>query len=184
MSLIDEARSWCVGKQWIWRALLLAWFCFVFVGYIKDSNAGSIFDPFNLCIHELGHLIFGWSGQFLAVAGGTIIQLAAPIFGMWNFYQQQDFFAVTLCFGWLSTNLFNVSRYMADARSMEIPLVSLGSTENTIHDWNFLFGQMGLLPFDHSIAGIVWFLAVLSMLVCISAGVWMLWNMANCKEGT
>ncbi len=179
-SLIDQAKTWCVGKQWWWRSLLLVWFGFVFVGLLQNPNNSNLFGPFNLCIHEMGHLIFAWSGQFLQFAGGTIVQLAAPIFGMWNFYRQKDFFAITLCFGWLSTNLFNVSYYMADARAMQIALVSIGGGDGG-HDWNYLFGHMGLLQYDHSIAGFVWVLAVLSMLVSFFCGGCLIWTMIALK---
>lgn len=153
-------------------------FAFVFAGDLRDPNSGDLLYPLNLGIHEMGHLIFSWCGQFLMVAGGTITQLAAPLFGMWNFYRQEDFFALTLCFGWLATNLLNVSRYMADARSMDIPLLSVGGGD-VIHDWNYLLGHMGLLPFDHLLAGFVWCLGILSMLVCFVAGGWLLWQMRN-----
>jgi hypothetical protein len=174
--MIDEAKAWSYGKAWWWRSLLLAWFGYVFAGLLHDPGNANLFGMFNLCIHEGGHLLFSRCGQFLAIAGGTITQLSAPLYGMWNFYRQKDFFSIILCFGWLSTNLFNVSQYMADARSMSLQLVSLGSGE-TIHDWHYLFGRMGLLPYDHVVAGFVWFLAVLSMAVCFMAGAWLLWQM-------
>ena len=115
------------------------------------------------------------------LAGGTITQLSAPLYGMWNFYKLKDFFATALCFGWLSTNLFDVSAYMADARAMQLHLVSLQGGE-PVHDWNYLFGRMGLLPYDHCIAGFVCFLAVLSMLMCFLTGAWLLWQMARCRK--
>ena len=183
-AFINEVKNWCSGKQWWWRALLLIWFLFVFIDYLINPKPTNIFCPFNLCIHEMGHLIFAWSGEFLHVAGGTITQLAFPFLGMWNFYRQKDFFAMALCFGWLSTNLFNVSVYMADARSMRLDLVSIGGRvyDHSFHDWHVLFGRMGILPFDHLIAGFVWFLAIASMLMCFGAGAWLLWHMAFSKQ--
>ena len=116
--------------------------------------------------------------MFLVFIGGTLTQLLAPIFGMWNFWKQEDFFALALCFGWLSTNLFDVSFYMADARTMQLDLASLGFGE-PIHDWNYIFSHIGVLPYDHLIAGFVWLLAIVSMLICFIAGSWLLWQMAR-----
>ena len=182
-SLLSEAQLWCIGQSWWWRVLLLGWFGIVFVGLLKNPQDANLFGMFNLCIHEMGHLIFAWGGHFLHVAGGTITQLAFPFLGMWNFYVQKDYFAISLCFGWLSTNLFNVSVYMADARSMQLDLVSIGGPvyDHSLHDWHVLFGQMNLLPYDHVIAGFVWFLAVLSMLMCFVMGAWLVWQMMTYK---
>jgi hypothetical protein len=184
-NLIDEAKAWCVGKQWWWRLLFVIWFSSLFLGLLKNPDNANLFGMLNLCIHEGGHLIFAWSGQFWHVAGGTIVQLAAPIYGMWNFYKQKDFFSIALCFGWLSTNLFNVSHYMADARTMKLELVSVGYYGgDIIHDWNYLFGHLGLLPYDQVVAGFVWLLGVSSMLFCLLASTWMLWQMMKKVPGT
>ncbi len=178
-SLIEQAKAWSMGKQWWWRSILLGWFGFIFYGFLKDPQYYCVLASLNLPIHEGGHVLFGWAGKFMAVAGGTITQLAAPIFGMWNFYQQKDFFAISLCFGWLSTNFFNISVYMADARVMQLDLVSLSADQEVIHDWNYLFSHMGLLQQDHNVAGIVWLLAVTSMSLCLLTGTWLLWQMAK-----
>ena len=154
----------------------MVWFGYVFAGQLKNSGDSNLFGWFNLCIHESGHLLFRFCGQFLAVAGGTITQLAAPFYGMWNFWRQKDFFSMALCLGWLSTNLFNVSNYMADAQTMKLHLVSMGMGE-PIHDWHYLFGRMGVLPYDGLIAAFVWVLAVAAMLACFAAGLWLIWQM-------
>ena len=183
VTFLKQAETWCQGKQWWWRGLLLAWLGLVFLNLLKKADAYTLFSPLNLCIHELGHVIFSGTGQFLMVAGGTITQLAAPLFGMWNFYVQRDFFAIAFCLGWLSTNLFNISVYMADARIQALSLVSLGRGE-TIHDWNYLFSHMGLLLYDHIIAGLVWLLAVASMLICFVSGGWLLQKMMRNATST
>ena len=95
--------------------------------------------------------------------------------------RQEDYFSGSLCLGWLSTNLFNVSVYMADARSMELQLVAPFGVDNVVHDWNFLLERFGLLSYDHTIAGMVWLLAVLSMLAGLVAGGWLLWQMARSR---
>lgn len=179
--MINHVRSWCVGKQWWWRICVLGFFVYVFWGLMRNFNDYHVFRPLNLGIHELGHLIFGWAGQFIAAAGGTFTQLAAPVYGMWNFYKQNDYFAIALCFGWLSTNLFEISLYMNDARAMQLPLVTVGDSGNVVHDWNYLFTQMGVLQSDHIIGGFFWFFGILAMLICLCAGCWMIWNMIVVK---
>lgn len=180
-TLRDKAQRWCVGKAWWWRLPLLGGFVYLLWVLLRNPQAYTIFNPLNLAIHEGGHVLFGWAGETLAIAGGTITQLAAPFFGMWNFYRQNDFFALILCFGWLSINLFNVSVYMGDARVQQLDLVSL-SPDQIIHDWNYLFSKVGLLAYDQWIAGLFWCLAVATMLLCLIVGGWMLWQMASGKQ--
>jgi hypothetical protein len=55
---------------------------------------------------------------------------------------------------------------MADARAMELPLVTLGDVEFAKHDWNTIFTSLGVLQYDTLIAGIVRFLGWCGMLAC------------------
>ena len=175
---IEEAAQWCRGRNWIYRAPLIAYFAYVFVRHLLDPLYGSIIGGLNLGIHELGHLVFGFLGQTISVAGGTIAQLGVPIFAIFNFYWQRDYFAIALSFGWLSTNFFNIATYVADARAQSLALVSIGGGP-ACHDWEYMLGRMNMLSFDTAIAGIIRALAVLSMLVCLIAGVWLLRQMAK-----
>lgn len=174
---LQEADDWCKGKNRIVRAPLLAYFVYVLARHLRDPLYTSALGALNLGIHELGHIAFGFLGQTLMIAGGTVLQLAVPVIAVFNFYRLRDYFAIALSFGWLSTNLFNVATYMADARRQELPLVSIGG-ESVNHDWEYMFSAMNILQHDTSIAAIVRVLAVISMLFCFAAGAWLLWRMA------
>ena len=50
---------------------------------------------------------------------------------------------------WLGENLFNIARYMADARAQDLPLVGNGD-----HDWTEIFSRWHVLHLDGRIAGI------------------------------
>jgi hypothetical protein len=175
----EEAVGWCRGKRWWLRAPFLLWFVYVLAKHLRDPLYSSILGPLNLGIHELGHLLFSFLGQTLAVAGGTIFQLFIPIFAVFNFYRQKDFFAIALSFGWLSTNLFGVATYAADARRLELPLVTPFGSDNAVHDWEFLLSQANALQYDTLIAGLIRVFAVISMLVCFVLGTWLLWQMSR-----
>jgi hypothetical protein len=178
ITLKDDAIEWCKGKNWLLRLPLLLFFIYVLVRHLSDPMYTSVIGPLNLGIHEIGHFIFAFLGQFLGVAGGTILQLSVPVFAVFNFYRQRDFFAIALSFGWLSTNFFNVATYAADARRLELPLVSpFGGGEGVVHDWEYLLSTMNLLNYDTFIAGIFKALGIISMLVCFAAGSWLLYRM-------
>jgi hypothetical protein len=65
---------------------------------------------------------------------------------------------------------------MADARAQDLPLLSVGSGEDVIHDWNYLFGALGVLDHDIQIAGAVRFLGWVGM---IGITIWLLWRGLN-----
>ncbi|MFA6281100.1 MAG: hypothetical protein WCY05_01195 [Candidatus Omnitrophota bacterium] len=176
----NEAIISSQGKSWLVRLPVLLWFLYVLSKYLTTPDYGCLLSALNLGIHEFGHLIFIFFGQFLHVLGGTLFQLFVPLFAVWSFYRQKDFFAISFALGWFSTNLFDVARYIADARAQELPLVTpFGDT--VIHDWNYLLDKTGLLSYDIVFSGIVKFFAVIAMLVCLVYGSWILRQMAKPK---
>ncbi len=172
-----EAGEWARKRWWPLRLLLWLYFSYVFFNHLRDPFYQSWFKPINLGIHELGHVLFSMFGQFLAIAGGSIVQLLVPVISFFIFYRQRDFFAISVSAMWLSTNLFDVSTYMADARAMELPLVSPFGGDDVIHDWNFLLERMNLLKMDYLLAGMVKAFAVVSMVAGLSFAGWLLLKM-------
>jgi uncharacterized membrane protein YgdD (TMEM256/DUF423 family) len=176
-SLREDARSWCRGKPWYLYLPLALYMGYVLIRHLSDREYSSILAPLNLGIHELGHLIFGFLGRFPGVLGGTLLEIIVPLLAVFNFRKLGDYFAIALSFGWLSTALFDVSRYIGDARSMELPLVTPFGGESVIHDWNYILAEMDLLPYDALLSGGVKVSAVLAMLACLAACGWLLLNM-------
>ncbi|MEQ8764022.1 MAG: hypothetical protein RL885_08845 [Planctomycetota bacterium] len=173
---IDDAEDWAIGRSaWV-RAPLLAYFGWVLIQHLGDPSYQSILKPLNLGIHELGHVVFGPFGQFLAIAGGSILQCLLPVLSVFMFYRQPDYFGIACALCWLSTNFFDVAVYIGDARSMSLPLVS-PFTAHPLHDWNTLLQKMGLLHLDTTLAAGVRGLAIVTMLAGLSFGGWLLWRM-------
>lgn len=180
--LRDESERWCQGRLAAPRAVLLIWLLWILIYLWRDPPMRRLFDfpnmfsGINLGIHELGHVIFRPFGAFLGILGGSLTQCLAPIAGVFILRRQDDFFGMTVCGGWLSTNLFGVGTYMADARVRQLPLVSPFSG-HPLHDWNYLFGRMGLLGACTTIGVLTKVLATLVMLGSLAAGAWLLWTM-------
>ena len=178
-----DFRGWCRGRNWFVR--LPVWLYLAYVGVKQfqepESYYYSLFAGINLGIHEGGHILFRPFGDLLHVAGGTITQLSAPIISMFILWQQRDYFGITFCLGWLSTNLIWIGIYMADARDMALPLVTAegAGSDNTpiTHDWNYLFGYFGLLDYDKTIGLATRGLGAATMLVALVGGAWIMWEM-------
>ncbi len=146
-----EMVEWCRGRIWLFRALMLLWFAYIFARYSANPQYSVVFDAINLGIHELGHYLWSPFGTFVAFLGGSLTQCLAPIVTVAVFYRQRDYFAMAFCFGWLSTNLYDVSVYAGDAQARALPLVSPGSSE-PMHDWFYILSQLGLLEYDGPIS--------------------------------
>jgi hypothetical protein len=132
------------------RRVLVAGACVWAVLYLRSADAFGLLDSVDLPIHETGHLVFAPFGEFLQFAGGTVFQLLFPLTFVVYFLRRGDRFAGCFLLGWVAQNLWNVSRYVADARAQELPLVGGGE-----HDWAYLLGRMGLLAHDQGIASAV-----------------------------
>ncbi len=164
--------------MWLPRVFLLAYFAWVGAQQLMDAKYWSLFNNLNLPIHEGGHLLFRFAGRFIHVLGGTLLQLLAPLASMIMFYRQRDYFAIAVCFGWLSTNFLNIGVYMSDAIPMVLPLVTVGHSGGiSTHDWRYLFTSLGLLSSSAEIGMLVRLLGHLTMLGCLAFGVWLLVQM-------
>src|SRR5687768_13687541 len=169
----DDAEEWATGRSWLFRVPLLALLVYFVIQHLRDSLYGSwLFGGITLAIHEMGHPLFGFLGQFMSIAGGTILQLIAPTAAGLVLARQRDYFGVAVTGFWLSFSLFNVATYMSDAQEMELPLVSLGAGD-PIHDWNFMLTKVGLLAHDGALAGVTRFLAFLVAAASLALGAWL-----------
>jgi hypothetical protein len=130
-------------------------------------------DLVNLVFHEAGHMIFGVFGEFIGILGGSLMQVLIPAFltGYFILYAQRWSGMVILF--WVSQSLFNVSVYVKDARAQALPL--LGG-EDTIHDWSWLLGRLGLLSWDQAIGGLIFAAGLLALAVSILGGVYFALN--------
>ena len=128
-------------------------------------------------VHEFGHLILAFDGKFLEIAGGTIVQLAVPIICFFMFTRQPDYYALSLCGVWLSTNLYHIATYVADARALALPLVTVGGGGEVIHDWNYMLSRLNILSWDTAIARGIRVLAFIVMWGSIVYAIWLLWLM-------
>jgi hypothetical protein len=119
-------------------------------------------DGVNLLIHEAGHVIFTPLGMTMGVLGGTLLQLAFPIFFVVHFSRRHHTLEAAFCTIWAAESLMYTAAYMADANTQELPLIG-----GHIHDWNFLLGRAGVLGAAEEIASTLHFLASLAAVLAV-----------------
>lgn len=171
--LAGAIADW-VGAREQWRPISRsasgAWLAFYgcFLAYAFRMHGGYLFiDSANLVVHEGGHLLFGWFGQTLGLWGGTILQWLVPLLLASYFFYQRQPAAFAFCLFFFFENWLYTATYMADARAMELPLVTVGDPEFAEHDWNTIFSSLGVLDYDTTIAAVVRTLGWCGMLACV-----------------
>jgi hypothetical protein len=166
----NSLKEWSGAReQWrpISRWAVTAWLAFfvVFMFYAWSMHGGFLFiDSANLVVHEGGHLLFRWFGATLCLWGGTILQWLVPLLLAAYFFHERQPAAFVFCLFFFFENWLYTATYMADARAMELPLVTTGDPDYVEHDWNTIFTSLGMLPYDTQIAAIVRFLGWIGML--------------------
>ena len=158
---IDGLLVWSRARE-PWQPLarwaLAVWVAFylIFLGYVFSMHGGFLFIDFaNLVVHEGGHLLFGWFGRTLGLWGGTILQWLVPLLLSAYFFRERQPAAFVFCLFFFFENWIYTATYMADARAMDLPLVTTGDPNFVEHDWNTIFSSLGLLQYDTAIATVV-----------------------------
>ncbi|MDB6125822.1 MAG: hypothetical protein JWQ71_4815 [Pedosphaera sp.] len=142
----------------------------VFVLLVFKSEPGFVFivDHANLLFHEAGHPIIGLFSNRLEAYGGTIGQLVFPVVLAISFWRKGQTLSFAGSVIWFFESWLNIARYMADARTQELPLVGGGD-----HDWANIFGRWKLLAHDTQIAGVINNIGWIGMgAVCL----WVVWQ--------
>jgi hypothetical protein len=158
------------------KAALVAWLLFYSLFLYQAARGQGILllmDGVFVPIHEGGHLLFRFFGEFVSVAGGTILQLLVPILLAIYFIFHCQAQGVAFCLFFMFEQFLPISTYMADARAQDLPLLTIGDAEDVIHDWNYLFGKLGVLDHDIQIAGFVRLVGWLGMIAIV---VWLVWR--------
>lgn len=133
-------------------------------------------DWLNLFIHEGGHFLFTFFGEWLHVLGGTLFQLFVPIAIAIYFIYHRQKYESAFCGFWFGESLMYTADYMADAKAQALPLLGNGE-----HDWHWIFSRMGVLEHCEGIA--LFFHVIASIIVLVSLG-YMLYNAFRKKKPT
>ncbi|MGH9699277.1 MAG: hypothetical protein ACRD5R_08580 [Candidatus Acidiferrales bacterium] len=158
------------------RALLAAWVVFYLL-FLYQAARGQGFllmiDLVFIPIHEGGHLLFRFFGEFLNIAGGTFLQLFVPAALAFYFVLRRQAQGAAFCAFFFFEQFLPIATYMADARAQDLPLLTVGDADYVIHDWNYLFGRLGVLDHDMQIASAVRVIGWIGMLAVVG---WLVWR--------
>jgi len=117
----------------------------------------------DLIFHEAGHVIFGFFGEFMGIAGGSLNQVLIPLVATIAFLKTRQYASAAVTLFWTGQSLADVAVYAADGRAMALPLLA----EGLIHDWNWILGRLGLLNSAETVGRLVFGLGALTMLAAL-----------------
>ncbi len=131
-----------------------------FAYYAETATAWHFIDNIDLIIHEAGHIVFMFFGEFMHILGGSLFQTIFPMIYIGYFYFKQQYFSASLLLFWVGVNLLNVSIYAGDAIVMQLPLLG-GDTDG--HDWHNLLTMTHTLQYTSQISGTIWVAGLLTI---------------------
>lgn len=143
-------HPWTVASRAAFLAFLL-WWGTPFVFHPLDAYRFNSTPAHNvhLVFHEAGHPLFAPFGEFAGALGGSVMQVLAPLVVAVAFLRNGDQFGCAFGLMWAGHALMDVAPYIADARALEIVLLSGGTgREFEGHDWELVLGKLGLLRHD------------------------------------
>lgn len=139
--------------------------------YTDDPSFDQYFlHSIDLVIHEAGHAIFAFFGEFLYILGGSLFQIVFPMIFVGYFYKRRDYFSASVLAFWVGENILDVSLYMSDAIARQLPL--LGGADVSSHDWSNLFTMMNVLKETPLISGIFASIGILVILAAVFFSFW------------
>jgi len=153
---------------WIWRDVDIP------VGEVGSGFLHSVLIPF----HEAGHYaIFRWFGQFIMILGGTLGQHLMPIvLAGALLIKRRDPFGAALFIWLLGFSVIDMGVYMYDAFDPQMMLLS-GKTgaESDGHDWQNIFGDLGLIRKSRGIGLFFGWVGKAIMLASLAWAAWVVW---------
>jgi len=172
-------QPWKPVPLWAMVGWLVAYAAFLLYAW-REHGVNLFIDAVNMVTHEAGHPLFGYLGETLHLWGGTILQLFVPAALALSFVRMRQLQGTTFCWFLFFENFLGIATYMADARALDLPLVSAEGGDGEIgHDWNMIFSQLNLLPYDTRIAALVRALGWLGM---IAVPLWFAWRARQTQQ--
>jgi hypothetical protein len=129
------------------------------------SGALRFIHGIDLVIHEAGHTFALILPRFFYILGGSALQVLLPAVCALTFLHQRQITSFAVALFWTGESITDVAIYMADAKRQALPL--LGG-DGSVHDWNYLLGQLHLLGWAPSLARLTFGVGILLITVALA----------------
>ena len=124
-----------------------------------------------LIFHEAGHVIFHAFGEWVGVLGGTLGQLLMPaLLGVALLWKNRDPFGAAFGLWLFGVSVLDVAPYMYDALEPQLTLLGGGTSNDSFHDWIYLFDSVHQLAHAQRIGAFTHALGVGIVLLAVGWG--------------
>ncbi len=141
----NHSSYWSYILLWLFLVYLYFQIVGFYQGNISNIFVGGLYFV-QFGVHEAAHIVFGFLPPVFVAAAGSVSEVVFTGLVAFAGFRARSYFAGIFGLLWLMLAMKSMGNYMADARVMAMPLVGAGADPK--HDWNFVFGQMGLLNSD------------------------------------
>jgi hypothetical protein len=184
----QNITAYVKGKTWYWYIPLWVLSLYAFVEILQyDPNEPlplivAIPQSFDFFLHEMAHIVTAFLPAVLTASAGSLSEILLGTTLIYTAFRTRGYFASVFCFLWFMLACQSAGTYMADARSQKLALVSLGAmlsgSDETIHDWHFVFGKLHILALDKVIGYSVRSVGVIAGLFGLAFSAWIIYQMA------
>lgn len=183
----SQINTYIQHKKWYYYLPFWLFGAYLFFKLLEFELGGpapsffiAIAQAFDFVLHEAAHLVTAFMPSMFVAAAGSLAELSLGIILIITAFKTRSYFASLFCFLWFMLATQSVADYIADARTMALPLISFGG-DNAIHDWHFILDELGLLAMDTTIASMVRGFGIVAGLFALAFSAWLLYQMAMFK---
>lgn len=175
------------GRSFLYLVIVVWGLKFIFTPLESNYTGESFMHLINLPFHEAGHIFFRIFGRFMAVLGGSLMQVLVPLICLLVLLlKTRDTFGASVCLWWMGESMMDLAPYINDARDLKLLLLGgvTGRDVDDYHDWEFILRETGLLRYDHMLAKAVYFIgSVLMVCTFLWAGYLLYTQFRNIRSG-
>ena len=168
----DGRRARSIAGALLWPAA--AWYAWQFLRFDvahPESMPAPLLYSAIVPFHEFGHLLFRPFGEFMHIAGGSLVQFLMPLgFGIYFVRWRHDNLAGWLMLWWEGSQWINLAPYCYDAKKPSMILLTGRTGDTGAHDYVDMLGDLGLLHRAHEVAAVMKYFGVLLMLIALAWG--------------
>ena len=181
----EQVDSWRVyAGAAVYAACVWLGLRFFFMDVPRWEMADTFFHTAMVPFHEFGHILFRPFGEFMAVAGGSLVQMLMPLGFLLLFsLKNRDNFAASLMLWWSGTQWIDLAPYAWDAKTPQHVLLTGRTGDTGAHDYIDVLGDLGLLHRAHEVAWVMHKFGLVVMLAAWAWGAYILWLQFQRREG-